>query len=73
MQYELKHLKYTSAPVSSEDNTMFSQAVTIKVGIVGDDLCFHTETITINDVPLSLGEGIPDYVKQKCEEYINNL
>lgn len=70
MQYELKHLKYAAAPVASEDNTTFSQAVTIKVGIVGDDLCFNATTITINDVHLSLGEGIPAYIKQKCEDYV---
>ena len=70
MQYELKYLKYASAPIGSVDNTAFSQPVVIKVGIVGDDLCFKMETITINDIPLSLGEGIPAYIRGKCQEYV---
>lgn len=71
MIYELRHTEINSQPVLSADRKSFAIRMVLKIGIQGtSENMFSVVPFVIDSVPLSLGEGIPDYIDTLCQNYV---
>lgn len=78
MEYEiyknqaLSNPQYIGAVKAGKDASCYSQDIKLIIGITGEKYGATIEAnFTIENIPLSLGENIPNYILEKCNEYIN--